>query len=199
MRYFCMYSHPLEYSIVLGGCDRNSVSQGLPLATSHAPEAMPWSRSAGVVRCSTSSSPHANATAGRRARGRRRQALQHEGTVVETAERLVRAELEARAADPDAGVLLHCHMGINRGPSAAYAVLLSLGWDPIAAIAVIRAKRPIAAVGYAEDALDWWHRRTDASPAHRRADVERLARWRLANITRRCGSFVGSAPRRPTN
>jgi hypothetical protein len=27
-------------------------------------------------------------------------------------------------------VLTHCHMGINRGPSVGYAVLLRLGWDP---------------------------------------------------------------------
>lgn len=87
--------------------------------------------------------------------------------------------LDAWAADPDAGVLLYCHMGINRGPSAAYAVLLSLGWDPVDAIALIRAKRPIAAVGYAEDALDWWHRRTGSGSARRLADAERLARWRL--------------------
>ena len=54
---------------------------------------------------------------------------------------------DAWAADPDAGVLVHCHMGINRGPSAAFAVLLDLGWDVIEAIALVRTLRPIAAVG----------------------------------------------------
>ena len=32
-------------------------------------------------------------------------------------------------------VLTHCHMGINRGPSLGFAILLSLGWDPVDAIA----------------------------------------------------------------
>src|SRR5450756_613048 len=32
-------------------------------------------------------------------------------------------------ADPQAIVLAHCHMGINRGPSLGFAALLALGWD----------------------------------------------------------------------
>lgn len=89
----------------------------------------------------------------------------------------------ARAAlsDPDAKVLIHCHMGINRGPSLTYALLLDLGWDPIDAIAVIRVARPIAAVGYAEDALDWFHRATSVDPTQRLDDRQRLAAWRDAN------------------
>jgi hypothetical protein len=94
-------------------------------------------------------------------------------------DRAVRFALDARTTDPASGVLLHCHMGINRGPSAAYAVLLCLGEDPIDAIDLIRTRRPIAAIGYAEDGLDWWHRRTEASPARRADDRQRLARWRL--------------------
>jgi len=79
------------------------------------------------------------------------------------------------------GVLLHCHMGINRGPSAAYAVLLAEGWNPVDAIDLIRARRPIAAVGYAEDALDWWHRRTCANATRRAHETTGLATWRDAN------------------
>ena len=94
-------------------------------------------------------------------------------------ERAVEFALTARSTDSAAGVLLHCHMGINRGPSAAYALLLSLGEDPVDAIDLIRTKRPIAAVGYAEDALDWWHRRTDQPAARRADDRQRLAHWRL--------------------
>lgn len=89
----------------------------------------------------------------------------------------VRAALD----DPSAKVLVHCHMGINRGPSLAYAVLLDQGWDPVDAIAAIRAARPIAAAGYAEDALDWHHRRHDVDPVTRRFDRRRLATWRQAN------------------
>lgn len=83
--------------------------------------------------------------------------------------------------DPDAIVLTHCHMGINRGPSAGYAVLLGLGWDPVDAIAAIRAARPIANVWYAEDALAWHHARTGASPEGRAHDLKRLRRWREEN------------------
>ena len=76
------------------------------------------------------------------------------------------------------GILIHCHMGINRGPSAAYAVLLAQGWDPVEAIDLIRTARPIAAVGYAEDALNWWHRTNSVDLRQRRAERARLARWR---------------------
>ena len=83
--------------------------------------------------------------------------------------------------DPDAVVLTHCHMGINRGPSLGYAVLLALGWDPIDALDAIRSARPIAAIGYAEDALAWHHDRIDASTCTRRENRRRMAGWRRAN------------------
>lgn len=81
-------------------------------------------------------------------------------------------------ADPGHRLLVHCHMGINRGPSAGYAVLLAQGWDPVEAIAAIRSARPVANVWYAEDALSWWHERneTDASTRHR--ERRRMDRWR---------------------
>ncbi len=77
--------------------------------------------------------------------------------------------------------LVHCHMGINRGPSAAYAVLLARGYDPVDAIDLIRTRRPIAAVGYAEDALEWWMARTGADGSARAAARTRLAAWRAVN------------------
>jgi dual specificity phosphatase 3 len=64
---------------------------------------------------------------------------------------------------PGNAVLVHCHMGINRGPSMAYAVLLAQGWEPVAALDTIRGARPVAAIGYAADALDWWHRLSRAT------------------------------------
>lgn len=78
-------------------------------------------------------------------------------------------------------VLAHCHMGINRGPSMGFAIMLALGWEPLAALDRIRQARPIAHVGYAEDALDWWLRRTGASATERRAWRPRLAAWRNEN------------------
>ncbi len=49
--------------------------------------------------------------------------------------------------------LVHCHMGVNRGPSAAYAVLLDRGHGPVQAWNLIRRARPQAAIYYAMDAL----------------------------------------------
>ena len=40
--------------------------------------------------------------------------------------------------NPDSKVVVHCHMGINRGPSMAFAILLALGWKPIDALNAIR-------------------------------------------------------------
>lgn len=78
-------------------------------------------------------------------------------------------------------VFTHCHMGINRGPSAGYAVLLGLGWDPVEALAAIRTARPIAHVWYAEDALAWHLERTGAGAAERRTARARVACWRDEN------------------
>lgn len=44
------------------------------------------------------------------------------------------------------------------GPSGAFAVLPTLGWDPTEAIQLIHAARTNARIAYADDALDWWHR-----------------------------------------
>ena len=84
-------------------------------------------------------------------------------------------------ADPDAIVLTHCHMGINRGPSLGYAVLLAQGTDPVDALQAIHDVRPQAYVAYAEDALRWHHARNDISTQQRRGDEERVARWRQEN------------------
>lgn len=83
--------------------------------------------------------------------------------------------------DPAARVHVHCHMGINRGPSLAYAVLLAQGWAPVAGLALVRSARPVAAAGYAEQALDWWHRSDAAAPDRRRQERRELAAWRQAN------------------
>lgn len=54
-------------------------------------------------------------------------------------------------------LLVHCRMGINRAPSVAYSILLDRGWGPWAAFDHIRARRPQAAIWYAEDALAAHH------------------------------------------
>ena len=87
-------------------------------------------------------------------------------------------EFVEEATEQGGEILIHCHMGINRGPSAAYAALLASGWHPVDAIDRIRTARSIAAVGYAEDALAWWHggtehrlRSADGNVATRRVET----------------------------
>ncbi|WP_157953255.1 dual specificity protein phosphatase family protein [Nocardioides allogilvus] len=87
-----------------------------------------------------------------------------------------------RAALSDNGsVLVHCHMGINRGPSMGFAAMLSLGWDPIKALDRIREARPIAYIGYAEDALDWWLVKNDFSVVDLNRAQGRIRQWRRDN------------------
>ena len=92
-----------------------------------------------------------------------------------------RAVSWVEAAGPDAVVLTHCHMGINRGPSLGFAVLLAQGWTPVEAISALRSARPVANVWYAADALRWHHGRTGATSSQIVADQTALARWRQDN------------------
>ena len=82
---------------------------------------------------------------------------------------------------PNARILTHCHMGINRGPSTGFAILLALGWEPVAALDAIRTARPIAYVSYAEDALRWHGDRIVASTEVRRHHRAAVAHWRLTH------------------
>lgn len=87
----------------------------------------------------------------------------------------------AAMAEPTSKILVHCHMGINRGPSLAFATLLALGWDPIEAMTAIRTARPIAAIGYADDALDWHHRRRRVARTTQVENWRRMDEWYDAN------------------
>jgi len=82
------------------------------------------------------------------------------------------------AVDQGGTVLTHCHMGINRGPSLGFAVLLAQDWDMIEALDAIRSARPIAWVAYAEDALRWHHEARDSPPGELDRDRRRLVQWR---------------------
>lgn len=66
-------------------------------------------------------------------------------------------------------VLVHCHMGINRGPSAAYRILLDRGWDFIQAYDLIREKRPVAGLYYAKGALQSFFERFNTPVAEKAA------------------------------
>ncbi|TQL60932.1 protein-tyrosine phosphatase family protein [Oryzihumus leptocrescens] len=89
--------------------------------------------------------------------------------------------LDALEGDPAHVVLTHCHMGINRGPSLGFAVLLAQGWDPVEALDAIRAARPIAYIDYARDALRWHHARAGHGRRELTRDLKRLADWRESN------------------
>ncbi len=84
-------------------------------------------------------------------------------------------------ADPSAMVMVHCHMGVNRGPSMGFAVMVAMGVDPVEALDAIRAARPIAAVIYADQAVDWWHRRQGSPAGKASADERRVRQWHRDN------------------
>jgi len=89
--------------------------------------------------------------------------------------------------DPDAKVLVHCHMGVNRGPSAAFAVLLGQGMSVRDALTAIRGNRAVAVIDYADDALDWYLARTGADRYARAGARRSLTMWRKANEIDRIG------------
>ena len=84
-------------------------------------------------------------------------------------------------ADPEAKVLVHCHMGVNRAPSAVFGILLGQGMKVREALAAIRAQRPVAVIDYADDALDWYLERTGAERPARAGARRSLTMWRKAN------------------
>lgn len=85
----------------------------------------------------------------------------------------------AALAQPGTKVLVHCHAGVNRGPSGALAVLVSQGWEVGAALDAIRGARPIAWIDYADDVVDW--HLADAEPSARSAAHEEVELWRRRN------------------
>jgi len=84
-------------------------------------------------------------------------------------------------ADDSAKVLVHCHMGVNRAPSAMLALLLAQGMGLRPALDAIRTVRPVAVIDYARSALDWYLDSTGADSRQRRNARRTLARWRQAN------------------
>jgi len=100
---------------------------------------------------------------------------------------LVSDAASAALANPDTKILVHCHMGINRGPSGAFAVLLGLGHEPVEALQMIRAARPIAAIAYWADVLRWHDAVTGfpgTSSQRRRLDGQRWMRDNHIDVVR---------------
>jgi hypothetical protein len=89
--------------------------------------------------------------------------------------------VEAAWQEPGSKVLVHCHMGVNRAPSAAFALLLAQGWPVRDALAALRRARPVAIIDYAADALDWHLARTGAGRYARAGARRSLTMWRRAH------------------
>jgi hypothetical protein len=96
--------------------------------------------------------------------------------------------------DPTRRALVHCHMGVNRGPSALYAILLHLGWDHVNALRHIRDARPIAGIIYAADAASWKARRDGLDSETVQSRIDDIQSWfgrnplDIAYVIRRIGS-----------
>lgn len=88
---------------------------------------------------------------------------------------------DALADDPDAKVLVHCHMGVNRAPSAALAILMDSGMGLREALDRIRSARPVAVIDYAGSVLSWYFARTNAGTKTRRNMRRVLVRWRQSH------------------
>ena len=93
----------------------------------------------------------------------------------------VGAAREILEADPNATVMVHCHMGINRGPSMAFAMLIDSGVDSVEALDAIRGARPIAAIDYAGSAVRWHLGRQDADIEAVNDELHRVFEWMSAN------------------
>ncbi|PFG18023.1 dual specificity protein phosphatase-like protein [Propionicimonas paludicola] len=83
-------------------------------------------------------------------------------------------------ADPEAKLLVHCHMGVNRAPSVVLAILLDAGMGVRPALEAIRTARPVAAIDYAGSVLAWWSARLGHDARTRRNARRVLQRWRAA-------------------
>lgn len=84
-------------------------------------------------------------------------------------------------ADPSARVLVHCHMGVNRAPSAMFGLLLAQGARVPEALTAIRSARPVAVIDYADDALSWYLARSKADRYTRSGARRSLTLWRRAH------------------
>ena len=81
------------------------------------------------------------------------------------------------AMDPEAKFVVHCHLGVNRAPSIVFAILLSMGWDPVDALDRIRSVRPIAGIIYAGFATVWHYIRQGHGKQEIDENLSRVNDW----------------------
>jgi hypothetical protein len=85
-------------------------------------------------------------------------------------------------------------MGVNRGPSAAFTALITHGVDPIQALTQIRSARPVAAILYSFDAVQW-HAQRQGKTEQEVADLfQAVYDWHVENPLdlRYCIQQIGS-------
>jgi hypothetical protein len=78
-------------------------------------------------------------------------------------------------------VLLQCHLGVSRAPSAAYALLLCRELDECSALEVVMRQRLVATAVYASEAYEWFAG-GDATPE--RVEYLEVLRQRLIRENR---------------
>ena len=91
------------------------------------------------------------------------------------------AAITRALGDPDARVVVHCHMGVNRAPSMAFAALLQLGHGIEDGLHAVRDARPIAKILYADSAVRWFADRDGWAEAFRIDAESRVWAWHRDN------------------
>lgn len=84
-------------------------------------------------------------------------------------------------SDPEAKIVVHCHLGVNRAPSIVLAMMLALGWEALPALRRIREVRPIAGIIYAPDAVEWHGLRTGLDDEEIDSGLDQVDRWFARN------------------
>ena len=83
--------------------------------------------------------------------------------------------------DPKRKVVIHCHMGVNRGPSAAFTALITNGINPVEARTQIRSARPVASMMYSFDAIQWFAHREGKSASEIELAFQEVLDWHTEN------------------
>ena len=83
--------------------------------------------------------------------------------------------------DPSRKIMVHCHMGVNRGPSAAFTTLITQGHDPVEALHLIRNARPVASMMYSFDAIQWHAQILGKSESETDAQFTAVTEWHEQN------------------
>jgi len=89
--------------------------------------------------------------------------------------------MEEALLDPKSKILIHCHMGVNRAPSMAFALLLRLGHGIKEGLQAIRSARPIAAILYADHALVWHGMKQGWSRERVESGLRKVLDWHSSN------------------